>query len=87
MLKLVTLALPVCMAGCASKAPPPPILPVEPVYKLRNYDGPEAMTSEEVFIKSRECVMNRMRPNVHYLYVATDQGKAPVPISVICSPF
>jgi len=87
MLKLVTLALPVCIAGCASKAPPPLILPVEPVYKLRNYDGPEAMSPEEVFMKSRECVMNKMRPNVNYLYVKTDHGNAPVPISVICSPF
>lgn len=87
MLKLVTLALPLCMAGCSSKPPIKPIIPVDPVYKLRNYDGPEAMTSEEVFMRSRECVMNKMRPNVHYLYVQTDQGKAPVPISVICSPF
>ena len=57
------------------------------VYKLRNYEGPEALTSDDVFIKSRECVMNKMRPNVNYLYVNTDQGKAPVPISVICSPY
>lgn len=82
MMKLAAFALPLCMVGCASKPPSQEI-----VYKLKNYDGPEAMSSEEVFMHSRECVMNKMRPNVHYLYVSTDQGKAPVPISVICAPF
>lgn len=61
--------------------------PEDGVYKLQGYKGPEAMTSQEVVEASRQCIMNKMNPNVHYLSVRTDQGKTMVPVSVICQPF
>jgi hypothetical protein len=57
-----------------------------PVYKLKNYDGPEAMNNQEVVQASKQCIFNKMRPNVSYLSVRTDQGKTLVPVSVICEP-
>jgi hypothetical protein len=57
-----------------------------PVYKLRNYDGPEAMDGQLVVQLSKQCVFNKMRPNISYLAVRTDQGKTLVPVSVICEP-
>lgn len=58
-----------------------------PVYKLKNYDGPEAMDSNEVLNMSKQCILNKMRPNVSYLSVRSDQGKVQVPVSVICEGF
>lgn len=83
MIKILALAVPICFSGCASKPPQP----ITPVYQLKGYFGPEAMSTDEVFMRSRDCIVNKMRPNVNYLYVTTDQGTAPVPISVICGPF
>lgn len=85
------------LVGCASNKPtakpetltsPSPYKPPEDgVYKLQGYKGPEAMSSQEVVEASRQCIMNKMQPNVHYLSVRTDQGKTMVPVSVICQPF
>ena len=81
------------LIGCASHKPetltsPSPYKPPEDgVYKLQGYKGPEAMNSQEVVEASRQCIMNKMQPNVHYLAVRTDQGKTMVPVSVICQPF
>jgi hypothetical protein len=57
------------------------------VYRLQGYSGPEAMENMEVMQASRDCINNRMRPNVSYLMVRTDQGKTRVPVSVVCEPF
>lgn len=81
------------LVGCATHKPetltsPVPYKPPEDgVYKLQGYKGPEAMSSQEVVEASRQCIMNKMNPNVHYLAVRTDQGKTMVPVSVICQPF
>jgi len=89
------------MVGCANNTPAPQIvyqqpvatakvdhsLPVDGVYKLQGYKGPEAMENIEVVQASRECIQNRLRPNVSYLMVKTDQGKVRVPVSVSCEPF
>lgn len=87
----------VSLVGCATHKPEPkpetlyspsPYRPPEDgVYKLQGYKGPEAMSSQEVVEASRQCIMNKMQPNVHYLAVRTDQGKTMVPVSVICNPF
>ena len=83
----------VSLFGCASHKPetlysPSPYKPPEDgVYKLQGYKGPEAMGSQEVVEASRQCIMNKMQPNVHYLAVRTDQGKTMVPVNVICNPF
>ena len=91
------------MVGCASYTPTPtptppvpyapvavkedPTRPVDGVYHLQGYKGPEAMDNQEVVQASKEFIFNRMRPNVTYLMVKTDQGKTRVPVSVSCEPF
>lgn len=69
----------ISLVGCSSTAPP--------VYKLKGYSGPEAMDNQEVVQASRQCITNKLRPNVNYLAVRTDQGKTLVPVSVTCEPF
>lgn len=95
---LSVLAVSVALLGCASKpsqqyavvqqpaqqyAPEPPA----PVYKLRNYQGPEAMDSDEVLAASRQCILIKMRPHVTHVSVRTEAGKLRVPVSVNCEPF
>jgi hypothetical protein len=98
-LTLVALAT-LTMVGCAQTPPAPvavnqpvvvakedPTRPVDGVYHLQGYKGPEAMDNQEVVQASKECIFNKMRPNVTYLMVKTDQGKTRVPVSVSCEPF
>lgn len=66
---------------------PPYQQPQQTVYKLRNYDGPEAMDPNEVLDASRQCIMAKMHPNVSYLSVRTEAGKVRVPVSVMCEPY
>jgi len=91
------------LAGCGTTptpAAPTVITPATPtvitpapgpdrdgVYRLQGYKGPEAMENMEVMQASRDCIVNRMRPNISYLMVRTDQGKVRVPVSVTCEPF
>jgi hypothetical protein len=73
------------LTGCAST--PQSDYPANgKVYLLQNYHGPEAMDSNEVLNASKQCILYKMRPNVNYLSVRTDQGKVQVPVSVICEP-
>jgi hypothetical protein len=55
-----------------------------PTYRLKNYNGPEAMSNEEVTQASKQCIFAKMKPNVHYLSVKTDQGRVSVPVNVTC---
>jgi hypothetical protein len=55
-------------------------------YKLNGYKGPEAMDNNEVVQAAKQCINNRMRPDINYLSVRTDQGKVLVPVSVNCLP-
>jgi uncharacterized lipoprotein YmbA len=84
------------LVGCASSHTPLPAnttytpMPgpdANGVYRLQGYKGPEAMESNEVVQASKECIYAKMRPNVYYLMVKTDQGKVRVPVSVTCEPF
>jgi hypothetical protein len=89
---LTTVVAAMCLTACASKPSfvneayvkePNP----ERVYALINYKGPEAMTSQEVVQQARQCIINKLKPHVHYLSVKTDQGKTLVPVNVICEAF
>lgn len=74
-------------------APPAPTYvapaPIEAprIYKLKNYDGPEAMTNNEVLEAQRECILRKMRPHVTKLSVKTEYSSVLVPVSVECEPF
>ena len=55
-----------------------------PVLKLKNYDGPEAMETEQVLMAQRNCIINRMIPMNHEVQVRTEYGKTPVTVRVSC---
>jgi hypothetical protein len=76
--------------------PPPPLYTVAPtppspppvIYKLKGYDGPEAMEQHEVRQAQKLCIMSKMQPVTHFVSVRTDVGsKVQVPVSVTCEPF
>jgi len=68
-------------------APTPPS-PPPVIYKLKGYDGPEAMEQHEVRQAQKLCIMSKMQPITHFLSVRTDVGsKVQVPVSVTCEPF
>jgi len=58
----------------------------ETSYKLKGYNGPEAMDNNEVVMASKQCIINKMRP-INYLSVKTDHGRVLVPVSVNCNPY
>ena len=67
---------------------PTPPVPPQTIYKLRNYEGPEAMEPHEVRQAQKLCIMAKMQPVTHYITVKTDVGsKVQVPVSVVCEPF
>jgi hypothetical protein len=72
------------VAACSSTKYANDGVPDAPVYKLKGYNGPEAMNNEEVVQASKQCVFAKMKPNVHYLSVKTDQGRVSVPVNVTC---
>ena len=100
-MKLLTaLLITAGLVGCASQPTPATVAsvptsvaqidtmpaPTGKIYKLKNYDGPEAMESSEVIQASKECIYVKMRPVVVYLTVRTEQGKLRVPVSVNYEP-
>jgi hypothetical protein len=58
-----------------------------PNYKLKGYQGPEAMTRNEVVQASKDCIRARLKPNVEYVTQRSDGGKVLVPINVHCEPY
>jgi hypothetical protein len=61
---------------------------VNPVYKLNNYSGPDAMDRNEAIQAAKQCLFAKMRPNVEYISVRTDTGsKVMVPVNVHCEPY
>jgi hypothetical protein len=56
-------------------------------YTLKGYNGPEVMQNTEVVQVSKQCLYAKLRPNVHYLNVKTDQGRVMVPVNVTCEPY
>ena len=75
------------LAACSSNKAPDDFTKGGQVYKLKGYDGPEAMQNTEVVQASKQCVFAKMKPNVHYLNVKTDQGRVMVPINVTCETY
>jgi hypothetical protein len=55
-----------------------------PVLKLKGYEGPEAMESEQVLMAQRNCILNKMIPMNHEVQVRTEYGKTPVTVRVSC---
>jgi len=59
-----------------------------PVYKLKGYDGPEAMARNEVVQASKECVRAKLKPNVEYTSQKINSGgRVLVPVNVHCEPY
>jgi hypothetical protein len=80
----------VSIVGCASTPAPKvaEVAPPTPVFKLKGYDGPEAMDKQEVLQASKKCVAAKMRPDVEYVSVKVDTGgKVLVPVNVQCEPY
>ena len=84
---LLSLLVVTGVVGCANNPKVDETLVKPTVYKLQNYTGPEAMGSNEVVQASKQCMFAKMKPNVHYLSVKTDQGRVMVPVSVICENY
>ena len=55
--------------------------------KLEGYKGPELMQRNEVTFATRDCINNRMRPNVQYATQKTDFGTVMLPVYVNCEPY
>ena len=84
---LLCLLVAVGVSGCASKSTTEDYTANSPVYKLKGYNGPEAMQNTEVVQASKQCIFAKLRPNVHYLNVKTDQGRVMVPVNVTCETY
>jgi hypothetical protein len=58
------------------------------IYKLKGYEGPEAMSTQEVRQAQKLCILSKMMPVTQYIAVRTDTGsKVQVPIGVDCEAF
>jgi len=75
--KLLVVAGVLMMPACSSA----------PTYKLKGYDGPEAMQRNEVIQSAKECIRAKMKPNVEYTTQRMENGKVLVPINVHCEPY
>lgn len=59
-----------------------------PVYKVKGYDGPEAMGRNEVINAARECIRAKLRPTTEYVAQKVDTGgKVLVPVDVRCDAY
>jgi hypothetical protein len=91
---LIALVLISTIAGCAShpkyeygEQPAKPVVEA-PVFKLKGYEGPNAMENAEVVQASKQCIYAKLRPNVEYVSVKVDTGgKVLVPVNVHCEPY
>jgi len=62
--------------------------PAPIIYKLKGYEGPEAMSTQEVRQAQKLCILSKMQPVTQYITVRTDTGsKVQVPIGVDCEAF
>jgi hypothetical protein len=58
------------------------------IYKLKGYEGPEAMSAEEVRQAQKHCILSKMQPITQFLTVRIDTGsKVQVPVGVVCESF
>lgn len=91
---VLSLAIVASLAACSTtKTAEAPVKPAVdervgsypgPVLKLKNYEGPEAMESEQVLMAQRNCILNKMIPMAHEVQVRTEYGKTPVTVRVSC---
>lgn len=59
-----------------------------PVYKVKGYDGPEAMHRNEVVQAAKECVRAKLKPSVEYTSQKVNTGgRVLVPVNVHCEPY
>ena len=59
-----------------------------PVYKVKNYDGPEVMGRNEVINAARECIRAKLRPTTEYVAQKVDTGgKVLVAVDVRCDAY
>lgn len=64
-------------SGCASN-------PSQPKHYPKGFKEPESMHRTEVIQATRQCLNAKMKPNIEYLAVKTDQGRVITPIQVHC---
>ena len=76
-LKYVVPMVALFVVGCSST----------PTYKLKGYNGPEALQRTEVVQGAKECIRAKLKPNVEYVTQKSDGGKVLVPINVHCEPY
>ena len=82
---LIAVAL---VTACSTAKPPTALAPQPIVYKLKGYEGPEAMSTQEVRQAQKLCILSKMQPVTQYISVRTDTGsKVQVPIGVDCEAF
>jgi len=72
------LVLTCALSGCASNpSQPPKTFP-------KGFTEPETMHRTEVIQAVRQCINAKMKPQIEYLPVKTDQGRVITPINVHC---
>lgn len=76
-MKVVSILCVLSLTACSST----------PTYKLKGYEGPEAMQRLEVVQAAKECIRAKLKPNVEYVTQRSDAGKVMVPINVHCEPY
>lgn len=83
-----------CLLAACSNQPAAYVMhkdPPEPpqtMFKLKGYDGPEAMSDAQALQASKQCIFAKLHPNVEYTSVKVDTGgKVLVPIAVHCEPY
>jgi hypothetical protein len=54
---------------------------------IPGYEGPKALSQNDVIINARSCTNTKMKPNVVYLPQKTDFGSVLVPVAVHCDPY
>jgi len=68
----------VLASGCASSPSQPP------KHYPREFTEPTSMHRTEVIQAVRQCVNAKLKPQIEYLPVKTDQGRVITPINVHC---
>jgi hypothetical protein len=55
--------------------------------RIPGYEGPKALSQNDVITAARSCTNTKMKPNVVYLPQKTDFGSVLVPVDVHCDPY
>jgi hypothetical protein len=73
-----TLVLTCALSGCASNPSQ------SPKTYPKGFTEPETMHRTEVIQAVRQCITAKLKPQIEYLPVKTDQGRVITPINVHC---